>query len=285
MVDPPEKLPNDHTYDAQSCCLPNKAPQFFEHGLQPGAIGQLQSLADMLVKRFAQGSAYQVAIASASAVLQSADEMEMAKLYDPTVARAEPDNSGNLVGDRGPDASVNVGGDRRDCLRPALHVLSARQQNRIEENGSILMARLDRHHIQDPVLSSKAKVKSVQDQNQGSSWQAQTPRSRYELSQRSAKTPTQTLRGKAVAWGESFQCASVQQHCLQNSRTRSPRLAASPFLANSPRPLALTALTTSRTEVIDFGFATGRFRVPRMHARELHTDYGAKYRKTRNNSV
>jgi hypothetical protein len=285
MIDPPEKLPNDHAHDAQSCCLANKVPQFFEHGLQPGAIGQLQGLADMLVKRFAQGSACQVAIASASAVLQSADEMKMAELHDPALAGAEPDNSGNLVGDRGPDASVNVGGDRRECLRPALHVLSACQQNRIEEDGSILMARLDRHHIQHPVLFSKAKVQSVQDQNQRSSWQAYTPRSRYELAQRPAKTPTQTLTGKAVTWSESFQCASVQQHCLQSSTTPSPTLAAAPFLANSPRPLALTALTTSRTEVIDFGFATRRFRVARMHARELDTDYVSKYLKTQANSV
>ena len=57
MVDPPEKLPNDNAHDAQAFCLPNKMPEFFEHGLQPGAIGQLESLADMLVKRFAQGSA------------------------------------------------------------------------------------------------------------------------------------------------------------------------------------------------------------------------------------
>jgi hypothetical protein len=149
----------------------------------------------------------------------------------------------------------------------------------------ILLARLDRHQIQNPVFFSKAEVKSVQDQNQGSCWQAQTPRSRYELLQDSTKTPTQRLTRKAVAWGESFQCASVQQHCLQNSRSRSPMLAASPFLANSPRTLALTALTTSRTEVINFGLATGRFRVARMHARELDTDYGSKYPKTQVNSV
>jgi hypothetical protein len=281
MVDPPEKLPNDHAHDAQSCRFANEMPQFFEHGLQPGAIGQLQSFANMLVKRFAQRSVCQVAIASASAVLQAADEMKMAELYDPALARAEPDNSGNLVGNRGPDASVNGGGNGCECLRPALHVLSARPENRIEKDSSILVARLDRHHIQDPVLFSKAEVKSVQDQNQGSSWQAQTPRSRYELSQRSAKTPTQTLTGKAVTWSESFQCASVQQHCLQSSTTPSPTLAAAPFLANSPRPLALTALTTSRTEVIDFGFATGRFRVARIHPRELDTNSVSKYPKYR----
>src|SRR5688500_3948356 len=99
MVDPPEKLPNDHAHDAQSCCLTNKVPQLFEHGLQSGAVGQLQSFADMLVKRLAQRSACQVAIASATAVLQAADEMKMAELHDPAVAGAELDNSGNLVGD------------------------------------------------------------------------------------------------------------------------------------------------------------------------------------------
>jgi hypothetical protein len=285
MVDPPEKLPNNHAYDAQSCRFANEMPQLFEHGLQTGTVGEIESFAGKLIERFAQGSASQPAVSSASAVLQAADEMKMAELHDPAVAGAEPDNSGNLVGDRSPDASVNGGGDRCEGLRPALHVLSAFAQHRIEEDGAILTARLDRHHIQNPILSSKAKVKSVQDQNQRSSWQAHTPRSQYELSQRPAKTPTQPLTGKAIAWSESFQCASVQQDCLQSCRTRSPRLATSSFLADSPRTLAVTALTTSRTDVIDFGSATWGFRVPRMHARELHTDYESKYRKTRAISV
>jgi hypothetical protein len=285
MVDPPEKLSNDHAHDTQSFCLRNAMPELREHGSEPTAIGKLESLAGQLVERLAQRSSMQSVIASAAAVLQSTDEMKMAELHNPALARAEPDNSGNLVGDRGSDASVNGGRDRCECLRPALHVLSARQENRIQEDRSILMARLYGHLIQDPVFSSKAKVKSVQDQNQGSSWQAQNPRLRYELSQASTETPTQTLTGKAVAWSESFQCASVQQHCLQSSTTSSHRLAAAPFLANSPRPLALTALTTSRTEAIDFGFATGRLRMARMHARELHTDYASKYPKTQLNSV
>jgi hypothetical protein len=148
-----------------------------------------------------------------------------------------------------------------------------------------LMARLDCHQIQDPVFSSKAKVKAVQDQNQRSSWQAQNPRSRYEVSQASTKTPSQTLMRKSIAWCETFQRAAIQQYCFQNSKTRSSRLAAAPFLADSPRSLALTALTTSRTEVINFGLATTRFRVARMHARELDTNYGSKYPKTQVNSV
>jgi hypothetical protein len=272
MVDPPQKFPNNHAYDAQSFRFANEMPQLFEHGFQTGTVGEIECFAGKLIEPFAQRSACQVAIAAASAVLQSADEMKMAELHDPALARTELDNSGNLVGDRGPDASVNGGGDRCECLRPALHVLSARQQNRIEKDGSILMARLDRHQIQDPIFSSKAEVKSVQEQNQRSSWQAQTPRSRYELAQRPAKTPTQCLMGKTITWNESFQCASLQQNGLQSSRTWSPRIAASPFLADSPRTLALTALTTSGTEVMNFCSATPRVRVPRMHARELHTD-------------
>jgi hypothetical protein len=134
------------------------------------------------------------------------------------------------------------------------------------------MARLDCHHIQDPIFSLKAKVKSVQEQNQRSSRQAQTPRLRYELSQRSTKTPSQPLRGKAVAWGESFQCASFQQDCFQRSGTGSLRFAPSPFFADSPSTLATTALTTAKTEMVDFDSATWGFRVPRMHARELHTN-------------
>ena len=163
MVDPSEKLSNNHAHDAQSFCLPNKMPQFFEYGLQLEAIGLLESSPDMLVKRFTQGPALQSAIASPSAVLQSTDEMKMTELYDPAMTRAEPDNSGNLVGDRGPDASVDGGRDRCECLRPALHVFSAGQENRIEEHGSILMARLYCHHIQNPIFSAKAEIKSVQD--------------------------------------------------------------------------------------------------------------------------
>jgi hypothetical protein len=119
----------------------------------------------------------------------------------------------------------------------------------------------DRHHIQNPIFPSKAEVKSIQDQNQRASRQTQDPRSRDKLSLKSTKTPTETLTRKAVQWGKTLQCAPVQQHRLENSTPHTPRLATSPFLANSPCTLALTALTTSRTEVINPGSATTRFRV------------------------
>jgi hypothetical protein len=262
MVDPPEKLSNHHAQDAQSCCLAKAILELSEHGLEPGTIGEFESLAGKLVERLAQGSAMQSAISLASAVLQSADEMKMAELNDPAMACAEFYNSGNLVGDRSPDPSVYRGGNRCECVRPTPHVLSAWLEHRIEEDGSILMARLERHHIQNPIFPSKSEIKSVQEQNQRSSWQAQFSRSRYELPQRSTKPPTQPLRGKAIAWSESCECASVHKHCLHRSRTRSLRLAATPFLADSPRSLALTALTTSRTEVINLGSATTGVRVP-----------------------
>src|SRR5262245_61450709 len=188
MVDPSEELANDHADDTQSCCLALQISQLFEHGLQSGTIGEIESLSGKLIDSLAQGSASQSSIASASAVLQSADEMEMAELNDPTLVPAEPDDSSNFVGDRGPDASVDVNGDRGDCLRPAPQVLPAHQEHRIEEYSLISMARLDRHQIQDPILSSKAEVKSVQHQNQRPCCQVQPARSLHPSSQRSAKT-------------------------------------------------------------------------------------------------
>jgi hypothetical protein len=272
LIDPSEELSDDHAHDTQFCCLTTEMPQLHEYGFQTGPVGELESLAGELVERFAQGSASQAAIASASAVLQSTDEVEMAELNDPALAFAEPDDSRNLVGDRGPDASVYVSGDRRDCLRPAPQVLPARQEQRIEEDGLISMARLDRHQIQHPISSSKSEVKSVQEQNQRAWRQAQPPRSQRQLSQRLAKTAAEPLSRKGVPWSKSFQCAPLQQNRLHNSTRHSPRLATAAFLADSPGVSATAALTTSRSEAINFRSATRRFRVQRIHARELSTD-------------
>jgi hypothetical protein len=167
MIDSSEKLSNNHAQDTQSCCLMNATLELSEHGSEPRTVGKLERLAGQLIEGLAQRSAMQSVIASASAVLQSTDEMKMAELNDPTLACAEFDNSGNLVGDRGPDASVDGGRNGCESVRPTLHVLSAFAQHRIEEDRSILMAGFDRHHIQNPVFAPKAKVQSVQDQNQG----------------------------------------------------------------------------------------------------------------------
>jgi hypothetical protein len=272
MVESPEKLSNDHTHDTQPFCLAKAIVELSEYGSEPTAIGKFESFAGQLIERLAHGSSMQSAISSAAAVLQSTDEMKMAELNDPALGCTELDNTGNLVGDRGSDAFVYGRRNCRECVRPTLHVLSAWPQHRVEEDGSILMTRLERHQIQNPIFSSKAKVQSVQDQNQRSFWHGQMPRPRYETPQISTKPPTQALRSKPVASSESLQSASVYKYRLQSSRMPSLSFAPTSFLADSPRTLALTALTTSRTEVINFRSATSRFRVPRMHARELHTD-------------
>lgn len=271
MVDTSEKLPNDHAHNAQVSGLPHQISELSEGGLELGAIGEFEVLADMLIKRFAQSSVLQSAISSASAVLQSADEMEMTELHDPALARAEPDNSGNLVGDRSPDASLDGGRNRCEYLRPALHVFSARQKNRVEEDGSIVMARLDCHHIQNPIFSSKAEVKSVQHQNQGSCGQAQRARSGHKPPQSLTTTVRHRLTRKARARCQTLQGSALYQDCFQKHGRSAPRLA-SPFLcAHAPCTFATAALATSSTEPIDICSATGRFRVQRIHARELST--------------
>ena len=285
MVDPSEELANDHAYDAQFCGLANQMPQLFEHGFQMGTVGEFERLAGKLVERFAQGSASQPAIAPASAALQSADEMEMAELHDPALAGAEPDNSRNLVGDRGQDASVYVSGDRGEGLRPAPQVLPARQEHRIEEDSSIVVARLDRHQIQDPVFASKAEVNSVQEQNQRPCRHAQKARLGHKPPQGLTTTVPHRLRCKTRAWRQTLQGSTLYQEHFQKLGRTSPTLAASPFLADSPRSLAVTALATSRTEVINLCFATGRFRVRGMHARELATVSYLKYAKSQTNYV
>ena len=283
MVHPPEKLSNDHAHDAQACGPANQTPQVFEYISQLVTFGQIESTADILVKRFAQPSAFQSAIASTSAVLQSADEMEMTELHYRALALAESDNAGNLVGNRSSDPFVYRGGNGCECVRPALHILSARAQHRIEKNSAVVMARLYGHLIKDPILSSKPKVKSVQHQNQRSSRHAQRPSLRNELSQRAAQTPTQALRGKSVAWRERLQRAPIEQDCFQNSGPQTWRFSAASLLANCPRTLALTALTTSRAEVINFRSATTGVRMPRFHARELHINYASKCLETQVN--
>src|SRR5262245_18716683 len=280
MVDAPEKLSNDHAYDAQGLCLPNKASEFFEHGLQPGAVGQFESLADMLVKGFAQGSACQSAIASASALLQSADEMEVAELHDPALARAELDNPGNLVGDRGPDTPVNRGGDGCECVRPALHVLSAWLQHGNEKHRSSSMGGFKRHHIQNPSFSSKSKIQPLPGQNQRSFWQTQNPSPGHKPPHGLTPTVSHCLLRQASARRQSLQQSPLLQNGFQQSRIISPTSSASSLYADSPGPLATAALTTSKSKAINFRPATTRFRVQRIHARELATDCRSKYGKS-----
>lgn len=272
MIDASEKLPNDHAHDTQGFGLENQLSEFFEHGLEPGAVGEFEGLADMLVKRFAHGSACQAVIASATALLQSADEVEVAELHDPALARTELEDSGNLVGDRGPDASVKGKRNGGEGLSPALQVLPPWPEQGIEEDGSILTDGFDRHHIQNPIFPAKAEIKPIQDQNQGASRQAQDPRLEHKSPQGSAPAMPHRLWGKASAGSQTLQRSSLNQNSFQQTGSAPPRLATSFLCPDTPCPLAMAALPTARSEAVDSRSATDRFRVQRIHARELDTN-------------
>jgi hypothetical protein len=157
-------------------------------------------------------------------------------------------------------------------VRPALYILSPWQKHRIEEERSILTARFDGHQVQDPMVSLKPKVQSVENQDQRPCWQAQSARSGHELPQGLTTTVPQRLTCKASARCQTFQSSPLHQYCFQKPGRSSPRLASSFLSADAPCTLATAALATSRTEAIDFRSATWRFRVRRIHARELDTD-------------
>jgi hypothetical protein len=80
------------------------------------------------------------------------------------------------------------------------------------------------------------------------------------------------LRRKGNARRQTLHRSSLHQNGLQHTGRISPTLAASFLWADAPRPLAATALTTSRTEAMDFCSATWRFRVQTIHARQWATD-------------
>jgi hypothetical protein len=80
MVDPPEKLSNDHAHDTQSFCLADAVLELSDYGAEPTAIGKFESFAGELVERLAQGSPMQSPVSSAAAVLQPTDEMKMAEV-------------------------------------------------------------------------------------------------------------------------------------------------------------------------------------------------------------
>jgi hypothetical protein len=285
LIGPSQKLPDRHAHNARAHWFLNEPSQPLEHRFEAWTVRQLQRLASKPVEDLSHGSAYQFAFASASAPLQLTDEMKMTQLHDPALSRRQPDDPPNVVGNRGADASVSASGNRLECMRPALHILSAWQKHRIQEDRSILTVWLDRHQVKHPMVSPKAKVQSVENQDQRPRWQAQNARSRYEPPQSLTTTVPQRLRRKGSTWCEALQSSSLHQDCFQKHGRTSPTLAASFLCADAPCAFAMPALPTSRTEAIDLRSATGRFRVRRIHARELSTDWILKYGKSQTNLV
>jgi hypothetical protein len=283
LIGPSQKLPDRHAHHARPHWFLNELLQPVENRFQAWTVRHFQRLAGEPVKNLSHRSAHQFAFASSSASLQLADEMELTQLYDPALLRSQSNDPPNVVGNRSADTSGYPSGNRHEYLRPALYVLPARQKYRIEENRSILTARLYCHQIQHPMLSSKPKIQSIENQNQRPCWKTQNTSLGDEVLYSAMKTITQRSSRKVASRSERFQSPSSKQHRSQKLGRRSPTLATAFFLADSPRTLATAALPTSGTESIDFYSATWRFRVRRIHARELATPSRSKYGKSQAN--
>ncbi len=264
-----QKLPYHHAHHTGSHRLLNQFFQTSEHKLQARTVWELQSLAGELIESLANGSACQVALAPPSAALQLADEMKMAQLQDPAFSHSQRGHTSDLVGDHGADALVDIDGNGIDGFRPQTDLFPTREKHRIQKPCTGSIARLQGHQIQDPRLTLEAKIKAVDQQDQWP-WQVQLSGLGHILTHCLLETVTQSSLGKSwVTPCKVFQSPAVQQNGLQKSVWGSPTRTSPLFPANSPRPFAVTALATSRTKTVYGCSTTTRFRVQRLHAREL----------------
>lgn len=269
LISPPQKFPDRHAHNAGSHWSLNKILQPLENRFQPWTVRYFQRLTGKPVKALSHGSAYQFAFASSSASLQLTDEMELTQLHNPAMLRSQPNDPSDVVGDRGVDAFVDPSGDRCEYLRPTLHILPAREKHRIEENRSILTARLHRHQIQDPMISAKPKIQSVEDQDQRPG-QVQTSGASHILTHRLMEAVAQSSLGKTtVTLRKTFQSPALQKNCVQKPGRKTPPMTTPLLQANPPCAFALTALTTAGTKTVYCRPTARRFRVQGFHAREL----------------
>lgn len=285
LIGASEKLPNHHAGTHGATGLIDK---FFEAPQNPpklATIGKLQCLAGKLVTGFTHVSASDGPLCSSPIALQLADEMKMAQLQDPAPACGERGDAPDLVGNQRSYALLHGDRNGADALRPVPDLFSTGKKQRIEENRTVLMTGFERHQIQHPRTTLEAKVEPV-DQNSQWPWQLHSPGAGYKTKHEPMKTVAQgPLRKTMVITCKVFQRPAIYQNGLQQAGRRSPRMTATPFLPNSPGTLAAAASTTARTEPIDFGPTTPRFRVQRFHARELTALWDLKYGKSQANLV
>lgn len=269
LIGTSEKLPHYHAGAGSTARLTDQSFQTLKDPLEFGTTGKLQCLPGKLVAKFTHVSAYDFSLSPSPVALQLADEMKMTQLQTPTFVRGQRGDTPDLVGHQGMNALVHSDWNGVDGLRPKTDLLPTRKKQRVQEKSVVLMTGFQRHQIQHPGASVETKVKPVDQKDQWAYWHTQGARSRHELVHGPTKTVTQGLRSKPSTWSKTFQRSSLQQHCVQKSGRGSPALAASFFSADTPRAFAMAALTTSRTKATNFGSTTGRFRVRRIHAREL----------------
>jgi len=269
LIGTPEKLPHHHAGAGSTARLTDQFFQPLKDPLELGTVGKLQCLTGKLVANFTHGSVCDLSLSPSPVALQLADKVKMTQLQDPAFVHGQGGDTPDLVGHQGLNALVRSDRNGADGLRPTTDLLPTRKQQRVQEKSVVLVTGFQPHQIQHPRTSVETKVKPVDQKDQWPCWHTQGARSGHELMHGPTKTVTQGLRSKPSTWSKALQRPSLQQHCVQKSRRSSPTLAASFFSADAPRALAMAALTTPRAKAINFDSTTGRFRVQRIHAREL----------------
>ena len=272
LICAPEKLSHHPAGTDSAAGLTNEVFEAPKDPLKLVTVGKLQCLTGELIAGFTHGSVSEGSLSGSPIALQLADEMEMTQLQGPTFVCRQRGNTSDLIGDYGRNALLYAQRNGADRFQPAIEILPTREKQGIEEKSVISMTRFECHEIKHPRAASETKVKAVDQEHQWACRYVQGAILRHHSTQGSTKTMTQGLRGQSGAWSEPFQSFSFQQHGIQKTGGGPPTLATSFFLPDAPRPLAMAALTTSRAEAVSPGPATGRFRVQRIHARELHTD-------------
>ena len=206
-----KKLPNHHAGTASAARLADQCFQTQKDPLQLGAIGKLQRLAGKLVAKFTHGSAYHFSLSRSPIALQLADEMKMAQLRDPASARGQGGGAPNLVGDQGLNAFACSDRNSADALQPVIDLFPTGKKQRIEENRTALMTRLQGHQIQHPRTTFEAKVKAVDQKNQWP-WQLDYPGAADRPAQELTKTVTEGLWGKtSITPRKVFQRPALQE--------------------------------------------------------------------------
>jgi len=269
LVGASEKLSHHHAGTDSITRFPGKLIQTLKDALEPGTIGKLQGLTGELIANFTHISACDFSFSPSPVALQLADEMKMTQLQGPAFLGGQRGDAPNLVGHQRSYVLLHSGCNGADGLRPATDFLPTGKKQRVQENSAVLMAGFQSHQIQHPRTSVEAKVKTIDQKNQRS-WQLHRSGVGHKTTHNVVKPVAQRpVRKTVVASCKVFQCPPLQQNCLQQSNRRSPMTTTSPFLPCSPGALAVAALATTRSKAMNFCPTTARFRMQRLHAREL----------------
>jgi hypothetical protein len=269
LIGPSEKFSDYHADTDRTARLTDQLAQTLKGPLELGTIGKLQCLTGKLIANLTHVSACDFFLSSSSVAMQLADEMEMTKLQDPAFLDGQRGDASNLVGNQGAYTLLYFDRYGVDGLRPAIDLFPTGKKQRVEENSAALMTRPQGHQVQHLRTLVEAKVKTVDQKDERPS-QFYNSRARHKTTHELMKPVAQgPMRKTVVTARQIFQRVPLQKNGLQQFERRSPWTPSKLFLPDSPRSFAVTAPTAARTKTVHFGPATMRFRMQRLHAREL----------------